>query len=55
MLNIYYQGPISVVIPFKLKIQQCQLKMTRKEEPLHSNLAESSEVKSLPFPLSFCK
>ena len=53
ILNIYYQIPISVLTPLKLKIKQCQLKMWIKKEEL--NLAEPSEVRSLDFPLSLCQ
>ena len=55
MLNIYYQIPISVLTPLKLKIKHCQQKkVTIKEEPINLNLAELSEVKRLAFPLRLC-
>ena len=39
----------------KIKNQAVSTKnVTKKEEPLNLNLAESSEVKSLAFPVSLC-
>ena len=52
MLNIYYQVPISVLNPLKLKIKVT--KLIKKEEPLSLNLEESSEMKSLVFPVRLC-
>ena len=49
MLNIYYQIPVSVLTPVKLKAVS---KVTKKEEPLNLNLAQLSEMKRLAFP--FC-
>ena len=55
MLNIYYQIPISVLTPTKLKIKRCKLKkVTKKEELLNLNLAEPSEMKSLAQYVSLC-
>ena len=54
MLNIYSQTPISLLTPLKLKLKQLQLKkMTKKKETLNLILSEPSEVKSIPFPVSF--
>ena len=53
MLNLYYQVPISLLTPLKLKIKQCQLKKLLKKPP-NLNFAESSEVKSLAFLVSLC-
>ena len=52
MLNIYYQVPISVLTPLKLKIKVSTKQVTKKEQPLNLNLAESSEGKSFAFPVS---
>ena len=52
MLNIYYQVPISVLTPLKLKIKVSTKKGTKKKQPLNLNPAESSQVKSLAFPVT---
>ena len=51
MLNIYYQIPVSILTPVKLKIVS---KVTTNEEPLNLNLAEPSEMKSLALHFSLC-
>ena len=51
MLNVYYQTPVCVVNPVKLKTVS---KVTKKEEPLNLNLAEPSEMKSLALHFSLC-
>ena len=46
ILNIYYQVPIFVLTPVKLKNETVSTKkVTKKEEPLNLNLEEPSEVK----------
>ena len=59
MLNIYFQIPISVLTPLNLKKTKqnkkktvSTKKVTTKEKPVNFNTAESSEVKSLVFPVS---
>ena len=51
MLNIYYQIPVSVLTPVKLKTVS---KVTKKEKPLNLNLAEPSEMKSIVLHFSLC-
>ena len=51
MLSIYYQIPVSVLTPVKLKAVS---KVTKKEEPLNLNLADLSEMRSLALHFSLC-
>ena len=44
MLNIYYQVPISVLTPLKLKIKQCQLRKWLKRKN-HSKQILQSQLK----------
>ena len=52
MLNIYYQIPVFVLTPVKLKTVS---KVTKKKEPLNLNLAEPSKMKSLALHFCLCQ
>ena len=49
ILNTYYQIPVSVLTPIKLKTVS---KVFKRGEPLNLNLVEPSEMKSLALQFS---
>ena len=55
--NVKYILPGTHFCPKSIKTENKAVstkKVTKKEEPINLNLAESSEAKSLAFPVSLC-